>query len=71
MPPDDIPDNDLHMGDGASSESHTDHTVTTRILGKRPREGGEPNSDEGQVRFLLICYASPRFTLIAGTKPGI
>lgn len=63
MPSNEIPNEDLgtvDLGtvDGAAPGSDTDHNVPARILGKRPREDGEPNSDEGQVRLLSIGYAS-------------
>jgi hypothetical protein len=56
MPPNAISDEDVRMADTTSPESRTNSTA--RILGKRPREGGEPTSDEDQVRFLSIDYVS-------------
>jgi hypothetical protein len=61
MPSNEIPNEDLGTVDGAAPGSDTDH-IPVRILGKRPREDGEPqaqaNSDEDQVRVLPIGYVS-------------
>ncbi|KAG2094668.1 uncharacterized protein F5147DRAFT_657140 [Suillus discolor] len=48
MPSNEISDEDV-LVDGAPPGSHTDHTIPAQILGKRPHEGEDPNSDEEQL----------------------